>query len=108
MTGIEPRHGFQATDKETRGLLNPWTVIRHESGEFSQQVPTSGLVPLSLAYGSSVHYLILKELLQCKNIGKRINNFELQNLIGLTTSRKHTAAFNFPDYSTHYMLTLSP
>jgi len=44
--------------------------------KFPRQVPISRLVPLSLAYGSGVHYLILKEP-QCEN-------FELQKLIGLT------------------------
>jgi len=39
--------------------------------KFSRQVPISGLVPLSWASGSGIHFLILKEP-QCGNIGKQI------------------------------------
>jgi len=41
--------------------------------KFPRQVPISGLVPLSLAYGSGLHGPILKEP-QCGNIDKQIES----------------------------------
>jgi len=41
--------------------------------KFPRQVPISGVIPLSLAYGSGLRGLILKEP-QCGNIGKQIES----------------------------------
>ena len=41
--------------------------------KFPRQVPISGLVPLSLAYGSGLRGPILKEP-QCGNIGEQIES----------------------------------
>ena len=41
--------------------------------KFPRQVPVSGLVPLSLAYGSGLHGPILEEP-QCGNIDKQIES----------------------------------
>ena len=60
------RHGF--TWLSVRGLTISFTSSLL-MGKFPRQVPISGLVPLILAYGSGVHYLILKEP-QCWNIGR--------------------------------------
>jgi len=58
------------------------------------------LVPLSLAYGSGLRSPILKEP-QCGNIGNQIEsalNCE-SSLVLTTSSKKHAAIFNIPDYS---------
>jgi len=72
-------------------------------------VPISGLVPLSLAFGSGLHGRSdTKRTTMRKHWQTDWSNFELWEPIGLTTNSKtHGAVFNFPDYS-HCLLVLLP
>ena len=68
--------------------------------KFPRQVSISGLVPLSLAYGSGLHNSILKDP-QRGNIVKQIEStFNCESPLFDHKQQKNTAVFNFPDYNT--------